>query len=126
MTYTEKVATYLRTCDLRKARQPVVAHALHMSARTLCRSLEAEGVSFQSLLDTERQRRCDNALAQNPSIRGKRLMADLGYTELNSFYRAYARWTGKSFRERRHTTATNFSQSPVGASNRARCTNASV
>jgi AraC-like DNA-binding protein len=33
-------------------------------------------------------------------MRGKEMMDELGYTELNSFFRAFKRWTGLNFRDK--------------------------
>jgi len=39
------------------------------------------------------------AFANNPNLRGKAIAADLGYLELNSFYRAFFDWFGVTFSE---------------------------
>ena len=54
-------------------------------------------MSYYELLIAERRRRCLEAMNDNPEIMGKQLMGMLGYTEINSFYRAYKQWTGTNF-----------------------------
>ena len=45
-----------------------------------------------------RRYRCEKALAQR-WLPGKCLADELGYLEINSFYRAFRRWTGMSYSE---------------------------
>jgi AraC family transcriptional regulator, mar-sox-rob regulon activator len=100
MTTTEKVQEYLRTCDLRRTRQETVAEALGLSNTTMRRRLRAEGVQYYELVEAERLRRCEQLLQDKPMARGKEMMDELGYTELNSFFRAFKRWTGLNFRDK--------------------------
>jgi AraC-like DNA-binding protein len=70
-----------------------VARLLGMSARSLQRRLREEGTSFQEVVDTTRK-----ALAVE-QMRKSRLQAEelafiLGFSHMNSFYRAFRRWTG--------------------------------
>ncbi|HRO60908.1 MAG TPA: helix-turn-helix domain-containing protein, partial [Burkholderiaceae bacterium] len=70
-----------------------VAHAMHMSVRTLTRRLRAQGTSFQAIKD---QVRCELATER------LRLSADpvaaigeeMGFDDPVSFFRAFRRWTG--------------------------------
>lgn len=71
------------------------ARALHMSVRTLHRSLLSEGTSFRELLDQLRQERASGWLA-NPRCSIAEVSFLLGFAELSSFYRAFKRWTGKT------------------------------
>lgn len=64
-----------------------------MSVRSLQRRLREEGTSFQEVLDETRK---EMALSQ---LRDARLDAEavafvLGFSHINSFYRAFRRWTG--------------------------------
>lgn len=84
-------------------RQDKVAHALNMSVRTLQRRLDAEGSSFQALLDATRV-----ALAERWLREGRmsiQQIADaLGFANPSAFTRAFRRWRGQSpeqFRNRR-------------------------
>ncbi|MFQ5638359.1 MAG: AraC family transcriptional regulator [bacterium] len=71
------------------------ARALHISARTLHRSLQSEGTSFRELLDQLRQERATVLLA-NPHCSVAEVGFLLGFAELSSFSRAFKRWTGKA------------------------------
>jgi AraC-like DNA-binding protein len=73
-----------------------VAESLGMSGTTLRRRLRADHTCYQFLLDRARQYRCERELRVmwRP---GKCLADELGYLEVNSFYRAFRRWTGLSY-----------------------------
>ena len=73
-----------------------VAARLRVSTSTLRRRLRAENTSYQMLLDTVRQHRCEKTLARR-WLPGKSIARDLGFRETNSFYRAFSKWTGKSY-----------------------------
>jgi AraC-like DNA-binding protein len=74
---------------------PDVADAVHMSPRTLRRKLQLEGSPLAQLLDQERRDKAlllvrleDSSIAQ---------IADrLGYRTVQSFERAFQRWTGQT------------------------------
>jgi AraC-like DNA-binding protein len=70
-----------------------VARALHMSERTLRRRLEAEGTSYQALLEGLREQ-----LAREYVVRtrdGFEAVAQrLGFRDASTFFRAFKRWTG--------------------------------
>lgn len=78
-----------------------MAQALHLSDRTLKRRLQAEGTSYQALLDQVRQRDAMRLLGD-----ATQAIADVaeavGYTDPANFARAFARWTGLSPRDWRH------------------------
>lgn len=98
MTFTDRVRDRLQSADLRRESFSGIAHSLHMSETTLRRRLRAEGVSYQQLLDDERRRRTDECLVMwGNKAYGKRISDVCGYTELNSFYRAFKRWTGVDY-----------------------------
>jgi AraC-like DNA-binding protein len=72
-----------------------VATAMRMSRRTLSRKLEQEGTSFFAVADTVRR---ETALAY---VLDRRLeMTEvaflLGFSHVESFYRAFKRWTGET------------------------------
>ncbi|MCZ6829214.1 MAG: helix-turn-helix domain-containing protein, partial [Gammaproteobacteria bacterium] len=50
----------------------------------------------QQLLDAVRQHRCERTLARR-WLPGKSIAQDLGFRETNSFYRAFSKWTGKTY-----------------------------
>jgi len=80
-----------------------VATALSLSARTLQRRLAEEGVRFTRLLDEARME-----MAQRYLSAGRASLTEiaylLGFSEPNSFFRSFKRWTGKTpadFRQER-------------------------
>ncbi|MCP4212114.1 MAG: helix-turn-helix transcriptional regulator [Halieaceae bacterium] len=95
---TDKVLTILLGGDLARLRADSVAEALGMSATTLRRRLRADHTCYQFLLDSARQYRCEQVL-KHTWLPGKCLADELGYLEVNSFYRAFQRWTGLTYSE---------------------------
>ena len=93
---TDKVLKILLGGDLSRIRADSVAHELGMSATTLRRHLKADHTTYQFLLDRTRQYRCEQ-LIRDTWIPGKCVADRLGYLEVNSFYRAFRRWTGVSY-----------------------------
>jgi AraC family mar-sox-rob regulon transcriptional activator len=75
-----------------------VADRLHVSASTLRRRLRKEHTSYQQLLDRVRYHHCVKALSRR-WVPGKSLSRRLGFSQPNSFYRAFGKWTGMSFTE---------------------------
>ncbi|HMC14916.1 MAG TPA: AraC family transcriptional regulator [Albitalea sp.] len=72
-----------------------LAHALHVSTRTLHRQLHDEGAALQTLKD---EARCELALAQlTRSTRPiKQVALAVGFASEKSFARAFRGWTGQS------------------------------
>ena len=93
---TDRVLHILLRGDLSRLRVDAVAAQLGMSATTLRRRLRSDHTHYQFLLDRARQYRCEQALRSNWRP-GKCLAHELGYLEVNSFYRAFRRWTGIGF-----------------------------
>ena len=95
---TDRVLQILLGGDLARLRADSVAESLGMSSTTLRRRLRADHTCYQFLLDRARQYRCEQVLRimWRP---GKCLAEELGYLEVNSFYRAFRRWTGLSYSE---------------------------
>ncbi|MDJ0878541.1 MAG: AraC family transcriptional regulator [Halieaceae bacterium] len=73
-----------------------VAQVLCVSPSTLRRRLRAEGASYQQLLDQVRRYRCEKTLARR-WLPGKGQAGELGFSQPNSFYRAFGRWTGMTY-----------------------------
>lgn len=73
-------------------RRADAASALGISQRTLARRLQAQGQTFNGLLDDVRREWALQAVAE-----GEQSLADiaqtLGYAEASTFYRAFHRWT---------------------------------
>jgi len=95
---TDRVLQILLGGDLSRLRADSVAESLGMSSTTLRRRLRADHTCYQFLLDRARQYRCEQILA-GMWLPGKCLADELGYLEVNSFYRAFRRWTGISYSE---------------------------
>ena len=93
---TDRVLQILLRGDLARLRADSVAEELGMSSTTLRRRLRADHTCYQFLLDRARQYRCERKLSQ-VWLPGKCLADELGYLEVNSFYRAFRRWTGLSY-----------------------------
>jgi len=84
--------------DLSRLRSDAVADELGISPTTLRRRLRADRLCYQELLDLARQHRCEQQLGER-WVPGKTLAFELGYAEVNSFYRAFKRWTGARYSE---------------------------
>jgi len=93
---TDRVLQILLRGDLSRLRAETVAAQLGMSGTTLRRRLRADHTNYQFLLDRARQYRCEQKLDAH-WLPGKCLADELGYLEVNSFYRAFRRWTGMSY-----------------------------
>jgi len=91
---TDRVLQILLGGDLADS----VAESLGMSSTTLRRRLRADHTCYQFLLDRARQYRCEQVL-RSTWRPGKCLADELGYLEVNSFYRAFRRWTGLTYSE---------------------------
>ncbi len=72
-----------------------VASRLAVSNRTLQRRLQAEGTSFQQVLDDLREELARHYLTTS-DYSGGQIAFLLGYEEPNSFYRAFRAWTGQT------------------------------
>lgn len=70
-----------------------VTGQLATSARTLQRQLNQEGTSFQKVLANTREGLARDYLARD-DLRTSEIAFLLGYTDTNSFYRAFKTWTG--------------------------------
>jgi AraC-like DNA-binding protein len=95
---TDRVLGILLDGDLSRLRAESVAESLGISCTTLRRRLRQDHTSYQFLLDRARQFRCEAQLRER-WLPGKCLADELGYLEVNSFYRAFRRWTGQSYSE---------------------------
>lgn len=75
-----------------------VCRMLGMSRRTLQRKLKEENTSFQQQLNHTRELLTKNYL-KNTKLSSEDIAYLLCYQDLNSFYRAFSIWTGKSVTE---------------------------
>lgn len=74
------------------------AAALGMSRRSLQRKLQEEETSFQKQLNHVRALLAKNYL-QNTNLSSEDIAYLLGYQDINSFFRAFALWTGQTVTE---------------------------
>lgn len=72
-----------------------IAHDLHLSARTLQRRLEREGVAFQAMLDTSRHDLARHYLATS-NMALSEVGHLLGFGDTPAFAHAFRRWQGQS------------------------------
>lgn len=93
---TDKVLKIMLGGDLSRLRADAVAQQLGISGTTMRRRLKADHTTYQFLLDRTRQYRCEQ-LIRKAWMPGKCVADRLGYLEVNSFYRAFRRWTGLSY-----------------------------
>jgi AraC-like DNA-binding protein len=70
-----------------------IAHALHISSRTLQRRLQDAGSSFQRVLEDARHQLARNYL-HNSALELNEAAYLLGYEDANSFVRAFRTWEG--------------------------------
>jgi AraC-like DNA-binding protein len=93
-------AAIIRHLPEGEPRRAEIANKLEMSERTLQRRLEAEGTSFQHLLDVTRRELAQQYLGQTDLS-----LADacylLGFRDQSSFFRTSKRWFGTSPRQYR-------------------------
>ena len=66
-----------------------------MSPRTLQRRLQRELVSYQDILNETRLALARNYLSRS-TLTASEIAFLLGYDDPNSFYRAFAAWTGQT------------------------------
>ncbi|MFR7995541.1 MAG: helix-turn-helix domain-containing protein [Clostridium sp.] len=75
-----------------------VCHKLGISKRTLQRKLKDEDTTFQKQLNHTRELLAKNYL-NNTHLSSEDIAYLLGYQDLNSFFRAFSLWTGKTVTE---------------------------
>jgi AraC-like DNA-binding protein len=71
------------------------ASALRMSTRTLASHLEREGTTFSALVD-EMKRELALRYVGDPHLSPAEIAFRLGFAHVESFYRAFKRWTGET------------------------------
>ena len=83
------------------AQKNLIAQELNMSERTLQRKLNAEGHSYQQLLDLVREELVEEMLA-NPNLSFEEIAFNLGFSDLRSLSRRFRHWKGctlKTYRQ---------------------------
>jgi AraC-like DNA-binding protein len=97
---------------------PLAAQMLGLSARTLRRRLQHEGTHYQRLLNDFRRDLCLDHLASG-TMSNKEIAGLLGFDDVNSLYRAFRSWTGRTLGDWRGVHRTNAT-SPLTVSSRRR------
>lgn len=89
----QKVRRIIRDIPFNELSIETLGERLHMSPRTLRRHLQAQGVSYKTLLENERKKIALKRIElQDISIES--LAIQLGYQNASSFSRAFKRWFG--------------------------------
>ena len=89
----QKVKRIIRDIPFNQLSIETLGEKMHMSPRTLRRHLQAQGVSYKTLLENERKRIALKRIEmQDTSIES--LALQLGYQNASSFSRAFKRWFG--------------------------------
>lgn len=84
--------------------QDNIAHAMHLSLRSLQRRLKGEGTSFKGLLEETRRELALHYIRESHRPIGE-ITYLLGFSEPSNFTRAFRRWTGMApaeYREHEH------------------------
>ncbi|WP_197379291.1 AraC family transcriptional regulator [Mycolicibacterium mengxianglii] len=93
-TTAERIrAALLEALPSGQASMDLIAKKLALSKRTLQRRIEAEGTNFQQILDQTRTNLSRHYL-ENTALSVPEIAFLLGFSEPNSFYRAFRVWTG--------------------------------
>ena len=74
---------------------PQLAQILNMSSRTYRRRLQAEGTTYQDLLDAVRAEHATHHLT-NSKLPLSSIAYKIGVNDTSNFRRAYLKWTGKT------------------------------
>lgn len=90
-----RVAAFVRARLPEPTSAEDAASALHMSARTLQRRLEAEGTTFSAIIDATRELVARELLG-DPALALAEVGYRVGFADLATFSRAFKRWVGVS------------------------------
>lgn len=90
-----------------------VAAALSVTPRVLRRRLTSEGTSLSELLDEEKRRRACEQLLAGATLED--ITASTGFASVNTFARAFRRWTGLTPSEFARRRVAGFSRAPTTA-----------
>ena len=98
-TFSEKVRSILvELLPGGKSTIEDVCYELSMSKRTLQRRLKEEETTFQKQLNYTRELLAKNYL-KNTKLSSEDIAYLLGYQDVNSFFRGFSIWTGKTVTE---------------------------
>jgi AraC-like DNA-binding protein len=85
----------LNTLSKCEISEEVIAHSLHMSLRTLQRTLKEDGLTFKGLVDDLRHELAIQYIRDSRLAIGESAYL-LGFSGPSNFTRAFRRWTGMS------------------------------
>jgi len=94
MTYTDKVAEYLRAGDMGSKSQTDCARSLYTSVSVIQRRLRREGTTWRTMIEQEKRGRMTALLARNPHADSTRLAEAGGFAQRNSVGRKFHRLFG--------------------------------
>jgi len=92
----KQVIKLLRRRQFQDVSVDAIAKELCMSTRTLRRQLQAQKLSYKTLLEQERRKLARSSLQNNPGMSVEQLAEQLGYQDVSSFSRAFKRWFGQA------------------------------
>jgi len=95
-SFSRRVFRLLLSADLDTVRATEIARQMFVSPSTMRRRLRREHTNYQTILDQVRRHRCEQALSRH-WVPGKSIARDLGFSQPNSFYRAFGKWTGMTY-----------------------------
>lgn len=72
-----------------------MARYMNISPSTLGRRLTAEGATYKAIVSDMREKKAIHLL-QTTTLPIESIAAELGYSAMSNFYRAFKRWTGRS------------------------------
>lgn len=99
MNVTLEVCRILLRADLGDTTREDVAAELCISSSSMVRALSVEGTSYTFVLNKVRWHKVSAYIRDNPHPHARQLYQAAGYSQINSFYRAYQRSTGKGWKE---------------------------
>nr|WP_246171141.1 AraC family transcriptional regulator [Pandoraea eparura] len=97
-----RVREYLNGCLPMVPNIAIVARDLHLSVRTLCRRLSAEGTTFQAIKDELRRDLAIQRLTRSSDAIAA-IAYDIGFDDPSAFHRAFRHWTGSTPQSYRNT-----------------------
>jgi AraC-like DNA-binding protein len=89
MTYTDKVAEYLRAGDMGSKSQTDCARCLCASVSVIQRRLRREGTTWRAMVEQEKRGRMLALLSRNPHADATRLAQAGGFAQRNSVGRKF-------------------------------------
>jgi len=99
-----RIRTILTSKDARRPTLEDVARALQTSPRSLRRSLQQMGTSFQEIVDEVLRARAEQQVRAGEA-KLEQIAHDLGFSDVRSFRRAFKRWTGLNPNEYRTSSS---------------------